>query len=79
MARRIPQGSEVDQPDSTGTEDVRMSDAHKHTTHAVVPLQLHNWLGRVQLDLVSYHTRIDRYTLKGVRDGKPAREKCWLH
>jgi hypothetical protein len=52
-----------------------MEDGRKHATHAVALLQLREWLGRIPLDLVSYHTGIDRHTLRSVRDGNPARRE----
>jgi hypothetical protein len=71
----ILQGYDVEQPDSTATEYVRLDDNHKHKTHAVASLQLREWLGRIPLDLASYHMGIDRQTLRSVRDGKPARRE----
>jgi hypothetical protein len=71
----ILQGYELDQPDSTATEYVRMTDTRKHTTHAVASRQLREWLAGIPLDLVSYHTGIDRHTLRSVRDRNPARRE----
>jgi hypothetical protein len=82
-------GHELDQPDSTATEYVRLEDSRKHKTHAVASMPLREWLKRVPLDLVSYHANIDRHTLRSVRDAKPARreilftlaelKKLWLN
>ena len=73
----ILQGYDLEQPDSTATEYVRLEDGREHTTHAVASFQLREWLGRVSLDLIHYHRGIDRHTLRSVRDGKPAQERCW--
>ena len=71
----ILQGYDVEQPDSTATEYVRLDDNRKHKTHAVASSQLREWLGRIPLDLASYHTGIDRHTLRSVREGNPARRE----
>jgi hypothetical protein len=52
--------------------------SRKHTTHVVASSQLRDWLERIPLDLVSYHTGIDRHTLRSVRDGNPARREVLL-
>jgi hypothetical protein len=66
---------ELDQPDSTATEYVRMENTRKHTTHTIASTPLRNWLMRVPLDLISFHANIDRHTLRSFRDGKPARRE----
>jgi hypothetical protein len=71
----ILQDHGLDQPDSTATEYVRTDDSPKHSSHAVASSQLREWLGLIPLDLVSYHTGIDRHTLRSVRDGNPARRE----
>jgi hypothetical protein len=71
----ILQNYELEQPDSTASEYIRMEDKRKHATHGVASTQLRHWLGRIPLDLVSYHAGIDRHTLRSVRDGKPARRE----
>jgi hypothetical protein len=38
-------------------------------------MRLREWMGRVPLDLSSYHMGIDRHTLRNVRNGKPARRE----
>jgi hypothetical protein len=38
-------------------------------------MQLREWMGRVPLDLCSYHMGIDRHTLRNIRNGKPARRE----
>jgi hypothetical protein len=65
----------MDQPDSTAAEYIPMEDSRKHVTHAVASSQLRDWLKRTPLDPVSYHTGIDRHTLRSVRDGNPARRE----
>lgn len=71
----ILQGYDLEQPDSTATEYVRMGDRRKHATHTVASTQLRRWLGRIPLDLVSYHAAVDRHTLRSVRDGNLARRE----
>jgi hypothetical protein len=71
----ILQGYDLEQPDSTATEYVRMDAKQKHATHAVGSTQLRVWLQRVPLDLVSYHLGVDRHTLRSIREGKPARRE----
>jgi hypothetical protein len=71
----ILQGYDLEQPDSTATEYVRMGDSPKHKTHALALTQVREWLRRIPLDLVSYHIGVDRHTLRSVRDGKPARRE----
>jgi hypothetical protein len=71
----ILQSYELEQPDSTATEYVRKEDRRKHPSHAVASTQLRELLGRIPLDLVSYHAGIDRHTLRNVRDGKPSRKE----
>ena len=71
----VLQGYEMEQPDSIATEYVRMDAKPKHASHAVASPQLREWLGRVPLDLVSYHLGIDRHTVRSVRDRKPARRE----
>jgi hypothetical protein len=66
---------ELEQPDSTAKEYVRTDAKRKHATHAVASMQLREWMGRVPLDLCSYHMGIDRHTLRNVRNGKPARRE----
>jgi hypothetical protein len=68
-------GNEFDQPDSTATEYVRMESSRKHASHAIASAQLRKWLGRVPLELISYHIGIDRHTLRSVRDGQLARKE----
>ena len=38
-------------------------------------MQLREWMGRVPLDLTSYHLGTDRHTLRNVRNGKPPRRE----
>jgi hypothetical protein len=71
----ILQSYELEQTDSTAKEYVRADERRKHATHAAASTQLREWIGRVPLDLCSYHMGIDRHTLRNVRDGKPARRE----
>jgi hypothetical protein len=68
-------GYDVDNPDATATEYIRADEKRKHPTHAIASPQVREWLGRVPLDLISYHLGIDRHTLRNIRDGKRARKE----
>jgi hypothetical protein len=61
--------------DSTAAEYVRAEGGVKHTSHAVAPPQLREWLQSASLNLTSQITGIKREHLRAIRDGKPARRE----